>query len=176
MSLILDFLVIFIAVSTVYTTFRIGFVRSVLGFIASILSIVISNILSPYAADLFLPLLSKGLVKNETQIPEESLYLFAQAFAFFVVFVAVSIVFRFVVNFISGIFKLPILNSINKILGFVLGCAKALIFVFLFIAILQLASPLLNNAYPELLGHETVQSTFVFKYIYNIKWLNFLVI
>ncbi len=175
MSLIFDALILLIVASTLYQTYRKGFVRSVLDLASSIISIVLSNMLAPYLSDALLPFLTEQLNKTEANIPTSALELLSYAIAFATLFAILSIVLNFLTVFISGIFKLPILNSLNKTLGLLLGCVKALIFMFLLAAIIQLAAPFINDAYPNVYIDEIIQNTFIFKHIYNFHWINFLV-
>ena len=175
MSIILDLIVLIILASSIFTTYRKGFVKSVLDFASSILSIVFANLFSPYVSDMFLPFLTEKFSGGEKAIPETALSLFAHALAFASLFALFCIIFKVVTLFVSGIFKLPILNGLNKTLGLILGCVKALISLFLFVAIMQLIIPLISTTQSGLINDEIVQSTFVFKFLYNIKWINFLV-
>ena len=175
MSIILDLIILAIVIFNILTTYRRGFVKSVLDFASSILSIVFANIFSPYVSDMILPILTEQLTHTDKTIPETALSLFAHALAFATLFAVFSIVFKVATLFVSGIFKLPLLNGLNKTLGIILGCVKALISLFIFVGLMQLIIPLATNTGSALFSDEIVQSTFIFKYLYNIKWINFLV-
>ncbi len=175
MSFVLDTLILLIVASTIYRTYKKGFVRSVLDLVSSIISIILSNYLAPQVSEIFLPFLTQQLNQADKNIPDSALEMFSYAIAFATVFAVITIILNVLTMFISGIFKLPILNSLNKTLGLLLGCLKSFVFLFLLAAILQLAAPFMNDANSAVFSDEIIQNTFIFKHIYNIEWLNLLV-
>ncbi len=177
MSIILDLLLLLIIFSAVFLTYKKGFVKSVLDIASVIISIVLSNLLSPPLAEVYFPFFMNQINGNEGSLncPEAVVKLFAHALAFVTIYVVLTIILKILTLIISGIFKLPVLKSLNRTLGLLLGIAKAFIFVFLFVSIVQLIVPFMTDTQSGFLNEEIIQNTFIFKYLYNIKWIKFLV-
>ncbi len=115
-------------------------------------------------------------VENAAQyIAQNIVGLLAYALAFILIFVVSLIALKLVAWVLDGFFKLPILKTINKGLGFVLGIISAVIYVLIFIAIMQLAVPYLGSVYPEMFSQNAIERTLVFKYLYNFEWVQFFV-
>ena len=101
--------------------------------------------------------------------------LLSYGLAFMLVFVAVIIVFKVVSALLNGVFKLPILNQINKTLAVFLSVIIAFIYVLLFVAFMQIMMPLLSSVYPGLFGESVIENSFIFNYIYTFEWVEILV-
>lgn len=101
--------------------------------------------------------------------------LLSYAISFLLIFIVSLFVFKVLSTVLSKIFKLPILNVINKTLSFVLAVLMCFVYVNLFVAFMQIITPALSSVYPNLLDLEVVEQTFIFEYFYNFKWIKFLV-
>lgn len=101
--------------------------------------------------------------------------LLSYAIAFIAVFVIALIALKLAAFALDGIFKLPLLKTINKGLGFVLGLITATIYVLLFVAVIQLTAPYLGSIYPEVFGTSAINRTFIFEFLYYFEWVQFFV-
>lgn len=108
-------------------------------------------------------------------IAQNIVSLLAYALAFILIFIVSLVALKIIALLIDGVFKLPVLKTINKGLGFVLGIISAAIYVLLFVALMQLAVPYLGSVYPEVFSQGAIDNTFVFRYLYNFEWVQFLV-
>jgi len=135
----------------------------------------ISAYLQKYSADLSDKINSEVLESTVESISYTLVGLISYAAAFMIIFFVASLAFKILSVILSGIFKLPVLNSINKTLAFLLGIVIAFIYVLIFTAFVQIALPFLSSYYPEYINADVVEKTFIFKYILNFEWLKFLV-
>lgn len=108
-------------------------------------------------------------------IAQNIVSLLAYALSFILIFIVSLVALKIIALLIDGVFKLPVLKTINKGLGFVLGIISAAIYVLLFVALMQLAVPYLGSVYPEVFSQGAIDNTFVFRYLYNFEWVQFLV-
>lgn len=135
----------------------------------------ISAYLQKYSTDLSEKINSEVLESTVESISYTLVGLISYAVAFMIIFFVAGIAFKILSVVLSGIFKLPVLNSINKTLAFILGVVIAFIYVLIFTAFVQIAWPFLSSYYPEYINSDVVEKTFIFKYIINFEWLKFLV-
>ena len=102
-------------------------------------------------------------------------YLASCAIALILIFAVASIVCGIISVFIKALFKLPILQTANKILGLVLGIAAALIFAWIFshcaVTVLNAVSVL----YPDTVQEGTVESTILVKLFSSINPFSLLI-
>lgn len=137
-------------------------------------SIIKSNIIGKLNIDV-----ASGVenVTNEASvwISKAVIGLFSWALAYLLIFVVTLIVFKLLTFVLVNVFKLPILNTVNKTLGSVLGVVVALLYVLLFVSLMQLVLPFLMSAYPETFGADIIQKSYVFSFFYNMEWLKILV-
>lgn len=83
------------------------------------------------------------------------------------IYLVVRLVLSLLVGILDGIMHLPVLNSINKGAGLILGGIKGVFLIWLVFAVL-----LLFASMPFFLEmNSTIQSTYVARYFYNNNWL-----
>lgn len=63
-------------------------------------------------------------------------------------------------------FRLPLLKQINEIAGAVFGVLKCVIILLVITLVLRVFIPTLSNV-PDILSESTIDSTYIFKFIYN---------
>lgn len=77
-------------------------------------------------------------------------------------------VLRFVVRAVDKVFRLPLIGSINRILGGVVGLVKGGIVVLLFCFLVSVLM-ILNDGEFWIFTHQNIEKTYLFRYIYNIN-------
>ena len=87
-----------------------------------------------------------------------------KAVAFFVIFAVCSGILAIVIAVIDSIFKLPVIKSLNKLLGGVLGAVKGLIGVLIVSVVLCGISEL----FPETQFAQAVTQAFIPQSVWNI--------
>ena len=84
-----------------------------------------------------------------------------------VLFLLLSVVVKLVAGAVGKVFQLPVLRSVDAILGAVLGLGQGLLVVALLVFFIKLLVPFLSDA-PQVFNAQTVENTFLFRYFYNI--------
>lgn len=84
--------------------------------------------------------------------------------SFFIIFAIGSAVLNFAASFINGIFKLPLIKSVNKLLGAILGGVKGLIAVL----IIGLVFWLISSIAPETPFAAAVEDSAIIKTVWEI--------
>jgi uncharacterized membrane protein required for colicin V production len=101
--------------------------------------------------------------------------LLSYAIAFFMIFIITIIAFKILSVVLSTIFKLPILKTINKTLSFVLSVIMCFVYINLFVAFMQIITPVISSVYPDMINLTVIEQTYLFKFFYNFEWIKFLV-
>lgn len=83
-----------------------------------------------------------------------------------VVFMIIMVFVKIIVNSVCRVCKLPIIREVNSIFGAMFGGFKGMIIICLLMLILRLFLPLIDTQQQELASN-TIESTYVFKQIYN---------
>ncbi|MGN0399525.1 MAG: CvpA family protein [Blautia sp.] len=92
--------------------------------------------------------------------------------SFLVTYLIISIIIRLIVSVLDGIFKLPVLSTVNRIAGGVAGLVQALFLVWIFFLIVFL----MLNTEPGRLAVEMIQENPVTKKLYDSNLLvNFII-
>lgn len=126
---ILDIIFGFLLLSFSITVYRRGFIKELFSKLAWVGAAIIAFI--------FAPVFGYTLVKEITGlINEPLLYIIAFIFLFSFSFVLI----KWIGSFVGTVFKLPVLNNLNKILGFFLGLIEASIIIAIVIEFLLLQS------------------------------------
>lgn len=87
---------------------------------------------------------------------------------FFITFLLSKIAVPFLIGTASKIMSLPVLNSINKLLGAVLGLVKGFIFVWVAIAIWFILCEITGNStFND--AYTLSQDTYIAKYLFNLN-------
>ena len=115
-----------------------------------------------------------GMVENTVlSITNYLISILSYVLAFIVIFVLVLILFKVASVLFGGIFKLPILNTVDKTLAIILAVIISVIYLLLFIALMQIIMPFLMSVYPQFFNDTVIGNTFIFEYLYNFEWLKF---
>lgn len=117
---------------------------------------------------------STGAESAISEFAESVTGIISYCLAYLLIFVAILILFKLLTPLICLIFKLPVLKTLDKTLALVLGVVLTVIYLTVFVAIMQLLMPSLSGIYPDMFGEDVISNTFVFKYLYNMEWLNIL--
>ena len=96
-----------------------------------------------------------------------------RALIFIVLFAIIAIILSVTANLLKVVNKIPLIGSINKILGAVAGAAEAVIVIFLVCIFIQVIIVLSGNTL-IFLNTMTIDETFVFQKIYYYEFLDFL--
>lgn len=90
--------------------------------------------------------------------------------AFIAVFAVALIALKIITHFIGVLFKLPVLNGIDKTLGIVFGCVAALFFVWVFAMAAAALVTALAGAYPSTFSESAIEKSFLLKFFakYNV--------
>lgn len=90
-------------------------------------------------------------------------------------FVIISFLLLFMVRSLTRpvirLVRIPIIKQIDGLLGGILGLAKCALIVFIFSFIIYFITPLMATV-PEAIKSETINSTYIFKYVYYNNPLN----
>jgi len=135
----------------------------------------VSNTLSKYNPELATEINSRVTDNMAQAISENIVGLLSYAVAFLVVFILTVILFKILGVILSTIFKLPVLNTINKVLSLGLGCVMAVVYLMIFSAFMQIVLPVVSSVYPEVINMTTVESTVLFEFFYNFEWIKLFV-
>ena len=147
-----------------------GFVLSFLGLIKIFLSIFIARITYPYAMNFISQNTRIYNSLNDFIYPKimdltsgQGLFsaatisdLIIRLFIILVLYFVINIILSIIIRSIDSLFKLPVLNTLNKTAGLLFGLAKGTLIVFLIYALLT-PFILLNNQ--SLLATNTMEST-----------------
>lgn len=85
-----------------------------------------------------------------------------------VLFIILLICFKLLAKLLNTICKIPLLKPINRLLGGVLGFAKAAVIICLLVAVISIAMPLFNNKI-GIFTPELIENTYIFKYLYKFN-------
>ena len=135
----------------------------------------ISGFLSKYNAGLAEKLKADFIGDTVEYVSGHVVAVLSYSLAFVIIFIAALIVLKIAAVVVCAVFELPVLKFLNKTLAFLLGIVLAAIYVLIFVAIAQLLIPVLSPLYPDIFGEGLIYKTFVFKYLYNFDWIDFLV-
>ncbi len=133
------------------------------------------GVLEKYNIDLANNIFSKNINNGIQVIVESIVGLLSYAIAFLLIFILTIIAFKILSIVLSTVFKLPGLKTINKTLSFVLGGGMCFIYINLFVALMQILTPVLTSVYPEYFNLSVVEETLIFEFFYNFEWIKFLV-
>lgn len=92
---------------------------------------------------------------------------------FIVLFVVISILLSFVIKATSLINKIPLIGTLNEFLGAVMGLVHGVVVIFVIVIILNMIIALTENTL-IFLNESTIDKSFIFSWIYNFRFLDFL--
>lgn len=112
----------------------------------------------------------KETVMNDIVKPNVTLLI--RTIVFGVIFLLVKIVLSIVSAATKLVNKIPVIGKVNALLGCILGLAEGIIAVFVVCLAVRLAVSL-TGANMILFNQTAIDSTFLFKWLYNFDFLNF---
>ncbi len=92
---------------------------------------------------------------------------------FIILFVVINILLSVVIKATSVINKIPLIGTLNEFLGGVMGLVHGVVVIFVVVIILNMIVTLTENTL-IFLNESTIDKSFVFSWIYNFKFLDFL--
>ncbi len=126
---IIDIILILIFLLCLLYYYQKGFVRSILSVFCLFASLVLTKVLSPFAV--------VWLCENIGYFKSDFGEYKANIAAVALVFILLNIVFGVIIFAIDKIFELPVLKTVNKALGFLLGAVCGLIVIAVSIALIR---------------------------------------
>ncbi len=180
MNYILDAIPVLIVVLFIYLGKIDGFLKSLIGLVGYVLTIVLSFSLSEIVAtDIYNNWLKntieQAVEKNQMEFIDQELVdtIFkptAVSVVKLIVMILMVVIMFFLVRFLSKILSKLLnktfLNIPNKLLGAVLGAVKGVAVVLLLIGVIILIVPVISKDI-ELFSPSTIEKTYVFKYLYD---------
>ena len=85
------------------------------------------------------------------------------------VFIVGLVVFKLIGSLVVGIFKLPILRTLDQVLGFVIGSFTGFLLAWGFAVVFRTAMGLLSIQYPELLPFADTSGTYLYDFLVNFS-------
>ena len=131
----------------------------------SVINDVVLSILGAETDD-FARAITDDMVKPILLVP-------MRALIFIVLFAIIAIILNVVATLLKLVNKIPLIGSVNKILGAVAGAAEAAVVILLVCIFIQVIVVLSGNGL-IFLNTMTIDETFVFKKIYYFEFLDFL--
>ena len=93
----------------------------------------------------------------------------SNALGFLLVFVAALLLIKLLTVLLDTAAKLPLLRSVNKGLGVALGAVQGVLIVLVFAGVMTHLAPFLENYMTTAFDANTISSTLVFKYFYELS-------
>ena len=93
----------------------------------------------------------------------------SNALGFLLVFVAALLLIKLLTVLLDTAAKLPLLRSVNKGLGVALGAVQGVLMVLVFAGVMTHLAPFLENYMTTAFDANTISSTLVFKYFYELS-------
>lgn len=134
MGIALDVMFIVLAGILVAVGVYRGFVRSLVEFVGGIAALIATAMFSGYFAD-FLCSVLKDAMKDDMAVS------ILRACSALILFTALQLLVRVAAKALDMLFKLPVLNMLNRALGAVFGFLKGAVVVLLLCAVLDIAGP-----------------------------------
>ena len=94
--------------------------------------------------------------------------------AFLTIFVAALIIMCILTALVDTIFKLPVLNTLNRLSGTVLGVVIGCGYVWLLCAVINASLPLLSSMLPAVFDENTYQTSLLLKFMLDNNLINVL--
>ena len=92
---------------------------------------------------------------------------------FIILFIIISVLLSLIIKATSIINKIPLIGTLNEFLGAIMGLVHGVIVIFVIVIILNMIVALTENSL-IFLNESTIDKSFVFSWIYNFKFLDFL--
>lgn len=101
------------------------------------------------------------------KIIEPIAFQLAHSIAFALIFFVGLVVVRFIARAVGGVFRLPVLRTVDRVGGGVIGIAKGVLLVFIFATVVAVIIPLTSLQKKPPVTQANVDNTIVFKQFYN---------
>lgn len=159
MGLVLD--VIFAAVTLwlIVSGYRAGLVRTLVELIGYVLAVIASVVLTGFVTDVICGFFL------QSRSPSAAEYYFLRMIATVIVFVLLQMVVRIAASALDAVFRLPLLNLANSLLGALFGALKGVVLVFLLCSLVQVASPVFEMDDVPLDQQKLFQTSYVYQAI-----------
>lgn len=89
--------------------------------------------------------------------------------AFIGLFIIIYIILKLLTKLLDNIVKLPLLNGVNKFLGFVLGVLLGLFIAWILAIAFNALLPQLSSLFPNLFKPNTADTTIIMRFLYNFN-------
>lgn len=129
---IIDIFFVLIFLLCLFYYYRKGFVKTILGLFFLIFSVIATRLISPY----FVVYLMQNTDHFGGSFGEYKANIVSVA----LVFLILNIIFKIFILIIDKIFKLPVLKTVNKTLGFILGALCGFVVIAVMITVLKVIS------------------------------------
>ena len=93
----------------------------------------------------------------------------SSALGFLLVFVVSLLLIKLLTMALDIVAKLPLLRTVNKVLGMALGAVQGVLIVCVFAGVVTYLAPFLENYMTSAFDANTISATLVFKYFYEIS-------
>ncbi len=156
---------IFLALSVVLTIIiyaHRGFIKSLFALCKGILSLVLAYIFFPHLGKVISNILSINAVA-------------ANIISYIVIFIVSILALSILAFILDKIFSLPVLNKLNKILGFLLGAALAIFNLILTCSIITFILNIVQIWNPAISSSSMAEKTIVYGLISKIDFISYLI-
>lgn len=89
--------------------------------------------------------------------------------AFMLIFIVALVIFKIITVSLDAIFRLPLLNSANKILGLILGVLCAAFYAWLFSILSNGIIQVTSAINPEIFGNDTISNSILLKFFLDFN-------
>lgn len=89
--------------------------------------------------------------------------------AFVIIFAICMIVVRLIARAADVVFKIPLIRQINELGGAAVGAVKAVLVMFVVCTLVTISLPIFSMQEKPPITNNTIDSTYVFKYIYQVN-------
>ncbi len=93
----------------------------------------------------------------------------SSALAFLTIFAVVTLVLSLISALLDAVFKLPVLNALNRIMGFLLGAVCGILNVWAVSLVIKALVPVLGALFPQLFRAELFENSMLFNLIYEFN-------
>lgn len=125
---LLDLIIVLIVFLGGWNGYRIGLIRQVTRLFGAVLAYFVAIWLRPYAAP---AIAAMHILPAQTGIANLFLGDLNNAIAFGAVFVISFILLRYGVGLLDTLFQLPVLSTVNRLAGLIIGLVFAVVFVYI---------------------------------------------
>lgn len=89
--------------------------------------------------------------------------------SFVVLFIVIFIAIKLATLLLDKVVKLPLLNSVNKLLGIILGALLGIFFAWVLAIAFEALLPKLAMLFPKLFKESTADTTIIMRFLYNFN-------